>query len=59
MTGLEKLENLIKSSKGVITSRLADVHGIHSLRYCCEYINHIEFDRFKKKPNIMFMHYYR
>lgn len=33
MTGLEKLENLIKSSKGVITSRLADVHGIHSLRY--------------------------
>jgi hypothetical protein len=29
MTGSEKLEALLKSSKGVITAKLADTHDIH------------------------------
>lgn len=44
MTGLEKLEALMKSSKGVITAKLADAHDIHR-EYLSEFVRQGKLDR--------------
>lgn len=44
MTGLEKLEALMKSSGGVITSKLADAHNIHR-EYLREFVRKGKLER--------------
>lgn len=44
MTGAEKLEALIKSSKGVITTKLANAHGIHR-QYLSEFTKQGKLER--------------
>lgn len=44
MTGLEKLEALMKSSKGVITAKLADAHDIHR-EYLSEFVRQGKLER--------------
>lgn len=44
MTGTEKLEALIKSSKGVITTKYADNHDIHR-EYLSEFVRHGKLER--------------
>lgn len=44
MTGSEKLESLMKSSKGVITAKLADTHDIHR-EYLSEFTRQGKLER--------------
>ena len=44
MTGSEKLEALLKSSKGVITAKLADTHDIHR-EYLSEFVRQGKLER--------------
>ena len=44
MTGMEKLEALIKSSNGVITTKLADNHDIHR-EYLSEFVRQGKLER--------------
>lgn len=44
MTGSEKLESLMKSSKGVITAKLADAHDIHR-EYLSEFTRQGKLER--------------
>ncbi len=44
MTGSEKLESLMKSSKGVITAKLADAHDIHR-EYLSEFARQGKLER--------------
>jgi predicted transcriptional regulator of viral defense system len=44
MTGINKLETLLKSSKGVITAKLADAHGVHR-EYLSEFVRQGKLER--------------
>lgn len=44
MTGSQKLEELIKSSKGIITSKIANEHDIHR-EYLSEYVEQGKLER--------------
>ncbi|KJS01932.1 MAG: abortive phage infection protein [Peptococcaceae bacterium BRH_c4a] len=44
MTGINKLEALLKSSKGVITAKLADAHGVHR-EYLSEFVRQGKLER--------------
>ncbi len=44
MTGIEKLETLMKSSSGVITAKLADVHDVHR-EYLSEFVRQGKLER--------------
>ncbi len=44
MTGIEKLETLLKSSGGVITAKLADAHDVHR-EYLSEFVRQGKLER--------------
>lgn len=44
MTGIKKLEALIKSSKGIITAKLAEAHGVHR-EYLSEFVRQSKLER--------------
>lgn len=44
MTGIDKLQDLLKSSKGVVTAKLADAHGVHR-EYLSEFVRQGKLER--------------
>ncbi|WP_347488265.1 type IV toxin-antitoxin system AbiEi family antitoxin domain-containing protein [Desulfoscipio sp. XC116] len=44
MTGTDKLQDLLKSSRGVVTAKLADAHGIHR-EYLSEFVRQGKLER--------------
>ena len=44
MSGASKLDDLLKSSKGVITAKFADVHGVHR-EYLSEFVRQGKLER--------------
>ena len=44
MTGTERLEALLKSSKGVLTAKLAEAHGVHR-EYLSEFVRQGKLER--------------